>query len=101
MSGLIIDVGHQTEGSAFELAPESRALLDGKYPERQKVASVYLSYGSQQDLKEIPKATWRHVVQLLTGLEETEIAKLGGFMLAEPFTGNRVYESWNTTNLAA
>ena len=100
MNGLIIDVGHQSEGSAFELAPESRALLDEKYPGRQRVASVYLSYGSQQDLEDVAEATWRHVVQLLTGLEESEIAEIGGFMVAEPFTGNKIYQSWDT-DLAA
>ncbi len=47
-----------------------------------------------------PLPTCRHVVQLLTGLAKTEITELGGFMVAEPFTGNRVYESRNT-NLAA
>ena len=91
MSGFTISVGHQKDCSTFELHPKSRMFLEEIHPEAQPLASVFISYESEQDLAAVSESTWLHVAELLTSLDEAEISRLGGFEIVEPATRDRIY----------
>ena len=68
-------------------------LLEESFPEARPLASVFLSYESEQDITKIAEATWLHIAQLLTSLSEAEIGRMGGFEVVEPVTGRQIYQS--------
>ncbi len=93
MNGFVIDVGHQGQGTTFQLDPKSQILLEERFPTAQPVVSVYLSYRREQDLSLLQDSTWQHVAELLTNLSGVDIDQQGGFEVVVPSTGRLVYSS--------
>ncbi|MFN8489666.1 MAG: hypothetical protein U0350_18930 [Caldilineaceae bacterium] len=92
-SKLVIDFGSQREGHTFRLHPRSLLWIQEKYPDRQRVASVFIGFDKRQDIQLTPESVWEHVSNLLTGLSNEEIYQLGGFSVVNPLTNQEVYNS--------
>lgn len=90
---LIIHVGVQRDGYIFELRPTSRDWLETHYPDRYRVADLFLGFDKKQEIEQLPESTWDHIAQLLTGLSLEETNQLGGFTVYNPLLGREVFNS--------
>lgn len=92
-SKIIINFGSQMEGHTFRLYPLTQRWIQEKFPDRERVASVFIGFDRRQDIQLTPESVWVHVAILLTGLSLEEINQLGGFSVVNPVTKQEVYNS--------
>jgi len=92
-SKIVIDFGSQREGHTFRLHPLTLLWVQERFPERERVASVFIGFDQRQDIQLTPESVWAHVATLLTGLSPNEINQLGGFAVVNPVTKQEVYNS--------
>ena len=90
---ITINVGKQRDGYVFRPKPTSRVWLEEHYPDKERVASVFIGFDKMQDLQQIADSVWGQVWQLLTGLSLEEINHIGGLVVVDPVTKQEVYSS--------
>lgn len=93
VSQIIIDVGQQMDGMTFRLSPRSRIALSARLRSQSLPSSVFVSYDTRLDLNSPRKPIWQHIVSMLTGLSEKQIATLGGFRFVLRPDDEIVFES--------
>jgi hypothetical protein len=92
-SKIVIDFGSQREGHTFRLYPLTLLWIQERFPDRERVASVFIGFDRRQDIQLTPESVWAHVATLLTGLSLEELDQLGGFVVVNPVTKQEVYNS--------
>jgi hypothetical protein len=90
---IIIQINDQQDGYVFRLRPRSRLWLEQEYPEKYRVASVFIGFDKAEDVRQVQEPVWQQVANLLTGLLPDELNQLGGFAIINPSTGATVYHS--------
>ncbi len=90
---LVINVGSQRDGYVFGLRPRSRVWLEERYPDQERVASVFIGLDKMQDIQQIPESILAQVLTLLTGLSLDQLNDVGGFSLYDPSTQQEVLNS--------
>jgi hypothetical protein len=93
MAKIIVDVGQQMYGMTFRLSPKTRIALSSRSQSQSLPSSVFVSYETQLDLKSPHRPIWRHVVMMLTGLDEEQITQLGGFQFVMRPDAEILFES--------
>lgn len=88
---IVVVFGPQREGHTFRLDPRSLWWIQVQYPERHRVASVFIGFDERKDIQSIDLSVFEHVVTLLTGLSIAEINEAGGFSVANPVTEQEVF----------
>jgi hypothetical protein len=82
---IVVAVGNQGNGAAFQLTPKTRAMLEERFPGWTAApSSVFVSYSRQWDFKRMHDPMWAQIVMLLTRLSEEQIGELGGFKFVSP-----------------
>lgn len=92
-SNVVIHFGSQREGHTFRLHPLTYLSIQEKFPDRERVSSVFIGFDRRQDIGLTPVSVWVHVATLLTGLSLEELNGLGGFSVVNPVTQQEVYNS--------
>lgn len=92
-SKIVIDFGSQREGHTFRLHPLTLLWIQARFPDRERVMSVFIGFDRRQDIQQTPEPVWAHVATLLTGLLLEELNQLGGFSVVNPVTKQEVYNS--------
>ncbi|MCE7989334.1 MAG: hypothetical protein DYG89_49910 [Caldilinea sp. CFX5] len=92
-TNVVIHFGSQREGHTFRLHPLTNLWIQEKFPDRERVASVFIGFDRRQDIGLTPPSVWLHVATLLTGLSLEELNQLGGFSVVNPVTKQEVYNS--------
>lgn len=87
---IIINVNMQRDGYIFGLRPRSRIWLETNYPNRPRVASVFIGLDKIVDLRQLPETIIGQVLNLITGLSLDEVQAIGGYSLHNPVTGENV-----------
>ncbi len=85
---LVIHVGRQSDGYAYELHPRSRRRIAALFPEAHLVSSLFVGEDTEGALQQ-DSAILRQVATLLTGLNPDQIEGLGGVVLYDPATNTR------------
>jgi hypothetical protein len=88
---LVIYVGRQATGCAYELGPLSRKRIKEIFPQTPSAPKVFVGYETKQDFERIHGPLWEHVAIILTGLTPDQIDRLGGIRLYDPITETK----WN------
>jgi hypothetical protein len=91
-ANVVIHFGSQREGHTFRLHPLTNLWIQEKFPDRERVASVFIGFDRRQDIG-LPPSVWLHVATLLTRLPLEELNQLGGFSVVNPVTKQEVYNS--------
>jgi hypothetical protein len=92
MSKIIVNVGQQMDGMTFRLSPKTRAALSSHLPSQSLPSSIFVSYETTSDLEHAHEPIWKHIVMMLTGLNEGQITKLGGFKFVTPTDDKVLFE---------
>lgn len=92
---LIIHFGAQWEGYTFRLHPLSTSWIESRFPERSRLASIYIGYDrkNRPEIRYLEPSVWEHVSTLLTGLSSKELDEIGGFVVVNSLTKEQVYHS--------
>jgi hypothetical protein len=89
---LLIIVGVQHDGAAYQLHPQSQRRVEKAYPGRELLRSVFLGHHRESDFPRLQAPHWQQVAALLTGLSEDEIMRLGGVRVYSPEQERVVWE---------
>ena len=95
-ANIIVHVGRQRDGYVFGLRPRSRVWLEEKYPEKERVASVFFGLDEMRDIQQIPEVLWAQVLHLLNGISPDELNASGGFSVYDPSTKEEISNSLRT-----
>lgn len=90
---IIVHIGRQRDGYVFGLRPRSRVWIEEHYPNKERVASVFIGLDRMQDIQQIPESILAQVLNLLTGLSLDELNKIDGFSVYDPSTNKEVLNS--------
>jgi hypothetical protein len=90
---ITIHYGSQRDGYTFRLRPLTLLAIREKYPDRYRVDSVFIGFDKHQDLTQFHESVWGHIGHLLTGLSSDELNNLGGFIVVNPVTNQKIYHS--------
>ena len=90
---LVTNVRSQRDGYVFGLRPRSRVWLEEQYPDRQRVASVFIGLDKMQDINLIHESVLEQVLLLLTGLSLKELETVGGFTIFDPRSRQEIVHS--------
>ena len=80
---ILIHVGCQGDGYAYELHPRSRRLLEEHFPQVARVPSLFVGADDTARPRQDDRIL-RHVAILLTGLTPEQAAELGGVVFYAP-----------------
>jgi hypothetical protein len=81
---LVIYVGRQATGCAYELGPLSRRRIKESFPQAKSAPSVFVGYDTKKDFERVHGPIWEQVAAILTGLSADQISKLGGLRIYDP-----------------
>lgn len=84
MSGLLINIGRQSDGCTYQLNPRSRAEIRARFPGAEPVPSIFVGYDTQADFEKLHGRMWKQLAVMLTGLAWEEIEEMGGVSLYDP-----------------
>ena len=90
---IIIHAGRQRDGYVFGLRPRSRVWLEERYPQKERVASLFIGLDKMQDIQQLPASILTQVLNLLTGLSLDELNEIGGFAIYDPATKQPLFDS--------
>ncbi len=94
MDRIIINVGQQLDGDTFRLHPRSKAELLKRFPGRSlPTTSIFTSYETKYNLESMYGSVLRHVAMVLTGFSEDQLEELGGFVVTDPVSGEKLFDS--------
>lgn len=89
-----VRVGQQENGTTYELAPKSRALLEEHFSTALPPASsVFISHETQTNLETVYGPVWRHVVGILTGLSSDQVEEIDEILFEDPRTNTTLFTS--------
>ncbi len=80
-------------GATFQLSPQTRAMLTARESAQLPASSVFVAFDTSGPLDERHGPMWAHIVMLLTGLTEDQIAELGGYSFVSPADEEILFES--------
>jgi len=86
-------VGKDWDGFTFRLTPKARQMLRLKYPEASMLSQISISFNEKSGFEAIHGPIYRHVLELLTGLGQNEIEKLGGGVFIDAKSEQTIYET--------
>jgi hypothetical protein len=81
---LVISVGIQHDGAAYELHPRSQRRIEEKFPGLKLLPVVFLGHRRASEFDTLQPPRWKQMALLLTGLTEEQIAEMGGVVLYSP-----------------
>mgnify|MGYP001426042618 CR=1 FL=1 len=87
MSPLVIHIGRQSDGCAYELNPRSVAVIRARYPGVRAVPSVFVGYDTRTEFEELHGPMWKQIAMMLTGLSWEQIEQMGGVSIYDPTMG--------------
>ena len=90
---IVINIGSQRDGYTLRPKPTTRVWFEKNYPDKERVASVFIGFDKTQDLQQIADSVWNRVWPLLTGLSVNELNQIGGLVVVDPVTKQEVYRS--------
>lgn len=93
MSQIVVGVGKQMNGATFQLSPQTRAILASAPSAQLPASSVFVAFDTRRAFEEKNGPMWAHIVMLLTGLTEDQIADLGGYTFVSPTDEEILFES--------
>jgi len=82
-----IYIGRQHDGCAFSLHPQSRSMIQRKFPNSCRVDSVFVGSQTKEDFESTQGGEpdlLHQVALLLTGLTEGQLQIFGGYRLYDP-----------------
>ena len=91
-SPLVVSVGRQGDGYAFQLEPRSRARVRERTPQLAPAGQVFISFDTRADFESAHGAMWKQVVLMLTGMREQDLRDLGGVRFVDPVAGTQLAE---------
>jgi len=89
---LLIVVGIQNDGAAYQLHPGSRARLLEAFPGLEPLRSVFLGHRKPEDFPRWHAPRWEQMAELLTGLTAKQLMRLGGVRIYAPEEERIVWE---------
>ncbi len=89
-SPLVVSVGRQGDGYAFQLEPRSRARVRERTPQLAPAGQVFISFDTKADFESAHGAMWKQVVLMLTGMREQDLHELGGARFVDPVAGTEL-----------
>ena len=94
MDRSIINVGQQLDGYTFRLHPRSKAELLKRFPGRPlPTTSIFTSYETKYLFESMYSSVLPHVAMVLTGFSEDQLEELGGFVVTDPVSGEKLFDS--------
>ena len=94
---LTIYVGRDMDGFTFRLRPKSLEEIKGFLRKTDSDASplpqVSIGYDVRTDFESINGSIFPHIQQLLTGLDESDIEKIGGVQFVDATSQQVLYDS--------
>jgi hypothetical protein len=93
MPEIIVDVGRQMDGATFRLSPKTRLMLAGQNLGKPFATSVFVTTDTKEAFERKHGSMLTHIVMMLTGLTEDQIAELGGFRFVDPADLEVLFES--------
>ena len=91
-SPLVVSVGRQGDGYAFELEPRSRARVREQAAQLAPAGQVFISFDTKADFESAHGPMWKQVVLMLTGMREQDLRELGGARFVDPVAGTQLAE---------
>lgn len=93
---ITIYAGQQSDGWAFDLHPQSRAMIERRFPGSCRIGSVFIGAQPNGDLEGFsPEASnlLDHVALMLTGLSAEQLKEFGGYRVYDPVRHQTLRES--------
>lgn len=87
MSPLVIHIGRQSDGCAYELNPRSRVEILRRFPGVRSVPGVFVGYDTRAEFEELHGPMWKQIAMMLTGLTWEQIESMGGVRIYDPALG--------------
>jgi hypothetical protein len=81
---LVIIVGIQHDGAAYDLHPRSEKRIAERFPDANSLSAVFLGHRRKAEFPDKHRPNWLRVAVLLTGLTEEQLAQLGGVVIYSP-----------------
>jgi hypothetical protein len=81
---LVIHIGRQLDGYAFQLEPHSRAWLRQAHPGLHVARQVFVAFDTRRPFDELQGDVKGMVATTLTGLSPSELEALGGITFQDP-----------------
>jgi hypothetical protein len=79
------------EGSTFALSPDARRMLEDRFGEKLHVSPrIFVAHEDQDDLERLHGSLAKHLVMLLTGLDDESLAQAGDIEFWDPVTDQRL-----------
>jgi len=79
------------EGSTFALSPDARRMLESRFGEKFHVSPrIFVAHKVQDDLERLHGSLAKHLVMLLTGLDDESLAQAGDIEFWDPVTDQRL-----------
>ena len=88
-----IMVGRQGDGCTYSLHPASRRLILQRFHGVHPAPTVFVGYETRDDFERYHGPMWGQIALILTGLSETQLRGLGGFLIYDPMSETVVYDS--------
>lgn len=77
-----INISRQGDGSAYALHPNSRYLVQKKFPHARLAGSVFVGHEHRVPLgRDRQESIWDHVAMILTGLSMEQLNELDGYRI--------------------
>jgi hypothetical protein len=90
MASLRVEIGQKADGFVFRLDPRSIPSLLGKSKRASQLPTVSIGFDMRADFEQIYGPIYMHIAELLTGLSEEELDKLG-VVFVDSATNRKVY----------
>ena len=79
------------EGSTFSLSPAARRMLEARFGEKLCASPrIFVAHPVGDAPERLPGRLVRHLVVLLTGLDDQDLAQAGEIELRDPVTDQRL-----------
>jgi hypothetical protein len=92
--GLRIIVGWQGDGGVYQLDLASEKRIKAVYPEAPVISDgMLLGYDKKRDYNRYHRPHWQPIARMLTGLNDEQIARLGGIQIYDPVAARAIW-SW-------
>jgi hypothetical protein len=89
-----IRVGQQKNGTTYELAPKSRALLEEYFStDLPPASSVFVSHETQANFEAVHGPVSKHVIGILTGLSSEKLEEIDEIRFEDPKTNTTLSTS--------
>jgi hypothetical protein len=89
---LLVVVGIQHDGAAYQLDALTRHRLQEQRPSSTRLRSVFLGHQRAAEFPQLHAPHWETVVRLLTDFSDEQIAEMGGARLYSPETDKVLWE---------